>query len=91
MERCDAPRACSTGLGGFYFQAVEEQRSQALAAIGAALGRHLAVPRGQLAFTDWDAAIDALTALPRNGTPVLVVLDEFPYLVQHSPELASVL
>ncbi|MFN0152818.1 MAG: AAA family ATPase, partial [Gaiella sp.] len=84
-------RRLAKELGGFYYQAVEEGRSQALAGLGAALGDHLDVPGGRLALTDWQAAIDAFLALPRRGGPRLVVLDEFPYLLAHSPELPSLL
>jgi DNA-binding transcriptional ArsR family regulator len=76
---------------GFYFQAVEEERSQALAGLGSALGDHLRVPHGRLAFQSWDEAIRALTERDLGDRPALVILDEFPYLVAHSPELPSVL
>jgi DNA-binding transcriptional ArsR family regulator len=49
------------------------------------------VPGGQLAFGDWEEAVRAVTDLQRNVRPALVVLDEFPYLLTHSPELPSVL
>ena len=77
--------------GGFYFQAVEEERSQALASLGSALGQHLQVPGGRLALENWDAALRAVSDLPSQTSPTLVVLDEFPYLLAHSPDLPSVL
>ncbi|MGH8933499.1 MAG: AAA family ATPase [Egibacteraceae bacterium] len=40
-------------------------------------------------FTDWDQAIAALLALPGEGPPLPVVLDEFPYLVAAAPSLPS--
>ncbi len=84
-------RRLAAALGGFYYQALEEERSQALNSFGDALGRHLAVPGGRLAFADWDEALGAVTRLERNTRPALVILDEFPYLLTHSPELPSVL
>jgi AAA+ ATPase superfamily predicted ATPase len=84
-------RRLAEAAGGFYFQAVEEERSQALTSLGSALGEHLEVPGGRLALENWDAAVGALSELPSKTSPTLVVLDEFPYLLAHSPELPSVL
>ncbi len=81
-------RACN----GFYYQALEEERTQALESFGAALGRHLGVPGGRLAFASWTEAVQALAALRGDGErPALAVIDEFPYLLAHSPELQSVI
>jgi AAA+ ATPase superfamily predicted ATPase len=81
-------RACS----GFYYQALEEERTQALESLAVALGRHLAVPGGRLAFASWAEAVEALADLRgAEGRPALVVIDELPYLLAHSPELPSVI
>lgn len=74
---------------GFYYQAVEEDRSQALAGLGRALGEFLEVPGGRLALDDWGDALRALGDMPVGRSPLTVVLDEFPYLLNHSPELPS--
>lgn len=84
-------RRLSEAYGGFYYQAVEQERSQALDAFGTALGAHLGVPGGRLGFTDWDAAIGAIADLGGGDRPALAVIDELPYLLTHSPELVSVL
>ncbi|MGH9001316.1 MAG: AAA family ATPase [Acidimicrobiia bacterium] len=85
-------RRLAAAAGGFYHQALEGERGQALAGFGQALGAHLAVPGGRLSFEDWDAALRAVAELPgRKGRPALAVIDEFPYLLTHSPELPSVL
>jgi hypothetical protein len=79
-------------VGGVYTLALDQSRALALdqfirgveAGTGARLG----------SFTDWAAALDAaMTALARlqGEHPPLLVVDEFPYLVAHSPELPSVL
>ena len=85
-------RRLAVAAGGFYHQALEEDRRQALAGFGRALGAHLAVPGGGLTFHDWDDALRAVAELRgRGGGPAVVMLDEFPYLLAHSPELPSVL
>lgn len=84
-------RRLADAVGGFYYQAVEEEQSQALAGFGAALGEHLDVPGGRLALGSWDDALAALGNLPARDGNALVVIDEFPYLLSHSPELPSLL
>ncbi|MGE3618837.1 MAG: ATP-binding protein [Acidimicrobiia bacterium] len=84
-------RRLARATGGFYHQAVEEERSQALAGFGRALGAHLGVPGGRLALDHWDDALLALRELPTAGGPTVVVLDELPYLLGNSPELPSVI
>ena len=76
---------------GFYYQAVEEEQSQALAGFGRALGEYLNVPGGRLALNGWDDALGALSDMQVGSRPRPVVLDEFPYLLSHSPELPSLL
>ncbi len=83
-------RRLAKATNGFYYQAIEEQRNQALAGLGAALGEFLDVPGGRLAIDSWEEAFDALGELSIKGNAV-VVLDEFPYLLRHSPELPSLI
>ena len=86
-------RRLAEAVSGFYYQAVEEEQSQALAGFGAAIGEYLGVPGGRLAIEhSWhDELLTALGDLPTSiGNPV-VVIDEFPYLLSHSPELPSLL
>jgi hypothetical protein len=75
--------------GGFLHQAIRGASAEALRELGEAIGtwQGAAAP---LAFPDWDAAIAALLALGRERETV-VVLDEFPYLLEHTPHLDSVL
>lgn len=82
-------RRLTESTGGFYFQALEQERSQALNGLGVALGDYLTVPGGRLAFTGWDDALGALAGLSRGDEPAVAVIDEFPYLLAHSPELPS--
>ena len=84
-------RRLAEATGGFYYQAVEEERSQAIAGFGRALGEYLNVPGGKLALDSWDDALRAIGQMGNTSQPRTVVLDEFPYLLTHSPELPSLL
>jgi len=75
--------------GGFYFGAVRGSKSEALRELGEALALDQGAP-APLTLTDWTQAVDALLHLG-NQRPRLVVLDEYPYLREHSPELDSVI
>lgn len=54
-------RRLGDATGGLYYQALEQERSQALDALGTAAGEHFSVPGGRLAFSSWDEAIRAIT------------------------------
>jgi len=75
---------------GVYTLALRQSRAMAITrfvdTVSRATGQHL----GQ--FGDWVSALDSvLDALvrARRAQPPLLVVDEFPYLTAHSPELAS--
>lgn len=73
---------------GFYFEATRGTVPTQLESLGRELGEHLGV--GPLAFSGWDAAIEALLRLgERSPTPV--VLDEFGYILEADPTVDSVL
>lgn len=72
---------------GFYVQATRGDPSLALGSLGEALGERLRAP-APLKLSNWRAAVDALLTLP--DTP-MIVLDEFPYWVESSPDLPTVL
>lgn len=74
---------------GVYFHALRGSSGEALAEIGAAL----AVASGAvapLALRDWEHAVESLMQLG-GDRPRVVVLDEFPYLLEHTPELDSII
>lgn len=75
--------------GGFYHGAVRGSSAEALRELGERVGafQGTAAP---LAFEDWDQAMHALLALGRERDTV-VVLDEYPYLLEHTPELDSII
>lgn len=97
-------RRLAAATGGFYYQALEHEPAQALAEFGDRLGAHRDV--GRLAFANWDEAISSLgrlapisgvpSAMPLGGASVVggaavAVIDEFPYLLEKTPELPSLL
>ncbi len=80
-------RGLAAATGGFYHQALEGAAAEQLRDLGRTYAQHVGLPVPP-AFGDWQEAVDALMALPGDG-PVLVVLDEFPYLLASSPGLSS--
>ncbi|MFC6011989.1 AAA family ATPase [Nocardia lasii] len=82
-------RALAEQRGGFYFGATTATGTESLRQFGAALGEFTGAG-APIAFDNWDHAITYLFALGgREQSPLLVVLDEFPYLVKSVPELPS--
>ncbi len=81
-------RAACKSTDGLYVQALEEERVPALARFADSVATAKALPAGLLQFRDWISAFETATAPGTNG---LVVVDEFPYWLMHSPEVMSVL
>lgn len=81
--------AAVRAAGGVYLPAVESTSTEALRTLGQQLGEAMGSP-GPLALRSWS---DAVTMIMRLGaaSPRLVVLDEFPYLVNGAPQLPSLL
>lgn len=76
---------------GFMFTAVQQSGPQNLRMLGAAYARFLGL-NDPVRFQDWEAAVDALLLLgERRGEPTVVVLDEFPFLLDADPALPSLL
>lgn len=74
---------------GFYYESVRGSSGEALSE----LGRSLADFQGSaapLALPDWTSAINAVLAIGKER-PLVVVLDEYPYLLEHTPELGSII
>jgi len=77
--------------GGFYFSALNQSATQNRERLAEAY-RTFTRSRARVHFASWDEAMEALLALGENATePVVVVLDEFSYLLDGAPELPSVL
>jgi uncharacterized protein len=80
-------RRLAAQAGGLLVSCADEERQPALQHFADDLGRHHGVTLG--APPDWAAAIDQATQGPL-AVPLLVI-DELPYLLGHSPEIESVL
>ena len=78
--------ALSEAAGGLYVEAVRQDAALSLADIGRVVGERVGV--GAVRYATWSEAIEGLLSLP--NCPV-VVLDEFGYLCEASPELPSVI
>ena len=78
-------RALTRQTGGLYHQAMEEERATALLRVGGTVATDAGLD-GSVAYSDWPSAVRALTD---RGAARTIVLDEFPYLLAQSPELAS--
>jgi AAA+ ATPase superfamily predicted ATPase len=72
---------------GLYHMALEEEPGPALRRFADAIGARRGLAPGQLAVRDWRQALQ--TAL--SGAERLVVIDELPYLLTHSPDIPSAL
>lgn len=81
--------AMSEGLNGFYFPSVEATEAESLRMFTNALVRYTGeVP--EVPFRDWN---DAIPYLFRRftGSPIPIVLDEFPFLAKSAPSLPSII
>lgn len=74
---------------GLYFQAVRGTAGEALAELGTEVARVTAAP-GSIYLPDWATALSVLMQLGADG-PFTVVLDEYPYLREETPELDSMI
>lgn len=76
---------------GFYFAALRQSSTQNLERLAEAY-RMFTRTRARINFRDWEEALEALLALGEDvDSPAVVVLDEFPYLLEVAPELPSIL
>ncbi len=84
-------RRLTRAAGGIYTMALEHDRLSALERFSRAIAEASDMPGLRFQLADWEEALrTARTVLGRAGHRVLV-LDEYPYLLRHSPELSSVL
>jgi AAA+ ATPase superfamily predicted ATPase len=90
-------RALTDACGGLYVTAVQEEGARASQErFRNAIARHAGLPVGSLALEDWEQILAAALEITarraqQTGSPPLLVIDEFPYLLAHSPQLPSLL
>lgn len=85
-------RALVAHHGGLYFGATAATAGESLRQFGSAIAEYTGAPR-PFTFAGWDDAVSYLFGLAtpeHRDRPLLVVIDEFPYLTKAVPELASV-
>ena len=82
-------QALAQETNGLYFAATEATEAESLRLFADALVRQTGRPV-ELPFRDWN---DAISYLFRQfiGEPILVVIDEFPFLSKASPALPSII
>ncbi|HEV2637359.1 MAG TPA: ATP-binding protein [Actinocrinis sp.] len=85
-------RALTEQVGGLYFGATAATEAESLRQFGQALAEHVRAP-GAFTFGTWDEAITALFRAAKSASrtaPMVVAIDEFPYLAKEAQELPSV-
>ncbi|MGY0064058.1 hypothetical protein ACWY4P_47755 [Streptomyces sp. LZ34] len=75
--------------GGFFFAASEATEAESLRQFGAALARFEG-RRAPYRFAHWDEAVSELMGLAGpGGAPLVVVLDEFPFLAKGAQQYSD--
>lgn len=79
-------------VNGVYYQATKRAEKEQLAGISRVLGAHFedAGLAAGLEFPSWEAVFDFITA-HADRQSLLLMIDEFPYLVEAAPALPSVI
>lgn len=85
--------ALSDAVGGLYLTAVQEEgRVPALRRFSEAIAAHAGVRPGALRLDGWqDVLTTALNVVNQAAGAPLLVIDELPYLLPHSPEVPGFL
>jgi uncharacterized protein len=89
-------RRLAERVGGLYHLATEQAEAVSLRRFGESLASWAGLSAGAFGFDGWEQALRTATevlARPdavRGNGPALLVLDEFPYLVQETPGLPSI-
>ena len=84
-------RALTEQCGGLYFGATAATATESLRQFGQALADYTGAS-GTFVFDTWDEAVSALFRAAKSASreaPMLVAVDEFPYLTKEARELPS--
>jgi DNA-binding transcriptional ArsR family regulator len=86
-------QALTEAAGGLYVTAVKEEgRILAQQRFARSIAGHAGVRADALRLGDWEDVLrSALDVVARRGAPRLLVIDELPYLLDHSPEIPGLL
>lgn len=79
-------------VGGIYYQATRRTEAEQLGSLSRVIGEHFgdAALQNGIAFPAWEDLFRYVTQRA-DGTPFLLVLDEFPYLAGAAPALPSII
>lgn len=87
-------RRLADAVGGLYHLATEQAEAIALRRFGDSLASWAGLSAGAFGFGGWEQALgtaaEVMAAAPARGTSRLLTIDEFPYLVQETPGLPSI-
>lgn len=85
-------RRLAEASGGLYHLATDQTEAMSLRRFSESLGHWLTLSPAALNFDGWEPALTTATGLmsSRATVPVLLVLDEFPYLTRETPGLPSI-
>jgi uncharacterized protein len=87
-------RRLADATGGLYHLATEQAETISLRRFGDSLAPFAGLSAGAFGFGDWEqalgTAVEVMAAAPPRPGPASLVIDEFPYLVQETPGLPSI-
>ena len=87
-------RRLADDAGGLYHLATEQAEPISLRRFGDSLASWAGLSAGAFGFGGWEqalgTALEVMLSRPSRETPPLLVIDEFPYLIQETPGLPSI-